>query len=161
MTDSLLVRLGLLAVALLVAVAASWWLRRRDGRDLEVPAGEVLTPSDLGADLGERATLLQLSSAFCAPCRQARAVLARLAEATPGVAHVEVDAGERLDLARRLDVRRTPTVLVLDAAGRVARRAAGAPTPAQAAATLAAVLGGDADPAGSDDYARTAPGGPS
>ena len=44
-----------------------------------------------------------------------------------GVAHVEIDAESHLELVRRLDVRRTPTVLVLDAEGRVVRRASGQP----------------------------------
>jgi diacylglycerol kinase family enzyme len=42
-----------------------------------------------------------------------------------GVRHVEVDAGERMDLVRLLDVRRTPTVFVLGPDGRVARRGSG------------------------------------
>jgi thiol-disulfide isomerase/thioredoxin len=139
--ETLTGRVALLVVVLLVAGVAALLLRRRDGRDREVTSGAVLAESDLaGSDLGERATLLQLSSAFCAPCRQARAVLGRLAAATPGVAHVELDVADHLDLVRRLDVRRTPTVLVLDASGRVVRRASGAPTPAQAAHALAAAL---------------------
>jgi thiol-disulfide isomerase/thioredoxin len=79
---------------------------------------------------GERATLLQFSSAFCAPCRSARAVLADVARAVPGVRHAELDVadGERmLDLVRSLDIRRTPTTLVLDADGHEVRRAAGVP----------------------------------
>jgi len=140
-TDSLIARLLLLALVAAFAVVAGLWLRRRDGRDHAVQTSEVLTSTDLGgAALGERATLVQLSSAFCAPCRQARAVLGRLAAATLGVAHVELDAEHNLDLVRRLDVRRTPTVLVLDAAGRVVRRASGAPTLEQAAHALAAAV---------------------
>ena len=38
---------------------------------------------------------------------------------------MEVDAAERLDLVRLLDVRRTPTVFVLGPDGRVARRGSG------------------------------------
>lgn len=139
--DSLAVRLALLAVVLLVALVVGWLLRRRNGRDRSVDSGDVLLPADLDhAVLGSRATLLQVSSAFCAPCRQTRSVLSRLAGDTPGVVHVEIDAADHLDLVRRLDVRRTPTVLVLDDEGRVVRRASGAPTPAQAAAALAAAV---------------------
>ena len=50
--------------------------------------------------------------------------------------HVEVDAEEHLDLVRRLGVLRTPTTLVLDAAGREVTRASGAPRPAQVLAAL-------------------------
>ena len=95
----------------------------------------------LGAP-GERATLLQFSSAFCAPCRATRRVLAGVADVVPGVAHVEVDAEHHLDLVRRLGVLRTPTTLVLDASGREVARAAGAPKQDEVLATLARVLAG-------------------
>jgi thiol-disulfide isomerase/thioredoxin len=96
--------------------------------------------AELGAELGERATLVQFSSAFCAPCRATRRVLGDVAAMVPGVAHVEIDAEARLDLVRRLGVESTPTVLVLDAAGRVVRRAAGQPRKADVIAALGAAL---------------------
>ncbi|WP_371530616.1 thioredoxin family protein [Streptomyces sp. NBC_01283] len=80
-----------------------------------------------GHGLGERATLVQFSSAFCQPCRATRRVLAEVAEMVPGVAHVEIDAEAELDLVRELGILKTPTVLVLDADGRVVRRATGQP----------------------------------
>ena len=79
---------------------------------------ERAAEADLGGPLGERATLVQFSSAFCQPCRATRRVLDEVSRTVPGVAHVEVDAESNLELVRRLDVRRTPTVLVLDAARR-------------------------------------------
>jgi thiol-disulfide isomerase/thioredoxin len=94
------------------------------------PAGEqgiVLTGDQLGHALGERATLVQFSSAFCAPCRATRRILADVAGMTEGVSHVEIDAESRLDLVRQLNVLRTPTVLVLAGDGRVVRRASGQP----------------------------------
>lgn len=78
--------------------------------------------------LGERATLLQFSSAFCAPCRATRRVLEDVATATPGVVHIDVDAEHHLDVVRRIGVTRTPTTLVLDAQGRELGRAGGVPT---------------------------------
>jgi hypothetical protein len=54
-------------------------------------------------------------------------VLADVAAMVPGVRHVEIDAESRLDLVRRFDIMRTPTVLVLDAAGQITRRASGQP----------------------------------
>ncbi|MFC0598560.1 TlpA family protein disulfide reductase [Streptomyces palmae] len=81
----------------------------------------------MGAPLGRRATLLQFSTAFCQPCRATRRTLAEVAGMVDGVAHVEIDAEARLDLVRELGIARTPTVLVLDAAGRVVRRAGGQP----------------------------------
>jgi thioredoxin-related protein len=49
---------------------------------------------------------------------------------------VEIDAEAHLDLVRRLDVRRTPTVLVLDHDGRVVKRASGLPRKADVVAAL-------------------------
>lgn len=76
---------------------------------------------------GDRATLVQFSSAFCAPCRTTRRVLADVAEVVPGVVHVDIDAERHLDVVRRLDILRTPTTLVLDRSGNEVARAAGAP----------------------------------
>ncbi len=100
----------------------------------------VLTGVDLDHTLGERATLLQFSSAFCAPCRATRRILTEVVEIVPGVVHVEVDAEHHLDLVRRLGVLRTPTTLVLDSAGREVSRAAGAPTKDAVLATLARAI---------------------
>ncbi|MFD5325451.1 TlpA family protein disulfide reductase [Streptomyces sp. NPDC127092] len=97
---------------------------------------EVLGAAQLGAELGERATLVQFSTAFCQPCRATRRTLAEVAAMVEGVGHVEIDAEERLDLVRALGVVRTPTVLVLDRTGRVVRRAAGQPRKADIIAAL-------------------------
>lgn len=100
----------------------------------------VLDGADIEHELGERATLLQFSSAFCAPCRATRRVLTEVAEVVPGVVHVEVDAEHHLELVRRLGVARTPTTLILDAHGREVSRASGAPQRDEVIATLGKVL---------------------
>jgi thiol-disulfide isomerase/thioredoxin len=97
------------------------------GEAAAVPAGAELV-ARLGHDLGERATLLQFSSAFCAPCRATRRVLDEVTGLVPGVAHVEVDAELHLDATRQLGILRTPTTLVLDASGAEVTRATGAPS---------------------------------
>ncbi len=103
----------------------------------------LLSAETLGVErLGERATLVQFSSAFCQPCRATRRVLSEVAALVAGVAHVEIDAESRLDLVRALGVTATPTVLVLDATGRVVRRAAGQPRRADVIAALGAALPG-------------------
>ncbi|MDT0328251.1 thioredoxin family protein [Nocardiopsis lambiniae] len=96
----------------------------------------ALTAEDIGAALGERATLVQFSSAFCQPCRATRRILTEVVDMVEGVAHAEIDAESRLDLVRRLNVMRTPTVLVLDARGRVTRRASGQPRKADVIAAI-------------------------
>lgn len=99
-------------------------------------AAGALDAAQLGAELGERATLVQFSSAFCQPCRATRRTLAEVARMVGGVAHVEIDAEAHLTLVRRLGITRTPTVLVLDAQGRIVRRAAGQPRTADVVAAL-------------------------
>ena len=85
---------------------------------------------------GQRATLVQFSSAFCAPCRATRQILGDVAAAVEGVTHVEIDAESNLDLVRRLDIRKTPTTLVLDAHGKEVARASGQPKKADVLTAL-------------------------
>jgi thiol-disulfide isomerase/thioredoxin len=105
-------------------------------------AGDVLA-AELLESLGVRpaqATLLQFSSAFCTPCRSVRRVSSEVAELLPGVEHVEVDAESHLDVVRELNIWRTPTLLVLDADGRVVKRATGVPSKPQLIAVLGEIL---------------------
>ncbi|MCU7725684.1 thioredoxin family protein [Actinoplanes sp. KI2] len=85
-------------------------------------------------------TLLQFSSAFCAPCRAVRRVSAEVAELLPRVQHVEIDAESHLDEVRELGIWRTPTLLVLDRAGRVAKRATGVPSKPQLIAAIGELM---------------------
>ncbi|MCD7440722.1 thioredoxin family protein [Streptomyces lincolnensis] len=131
---------GLVVCVAVLAMASAYGVlqRRRSGR-VRVRVrddGKLLGPAELGGDLGERATLVQFSSAFCAPCRATRRILDEVAGMVPGVAHVEIDAEKHLDLVRELDILKTPTVLVLDADGRVVRRATGQPRKADVIAAL-------------------------
>ncbi len=136
---------GLLVLAAALALAVAFGLYRRwsDGRVREV-AREVrvdrLTAPQLGTELGQRATLVQFSSAFCAPCRATRVLLADVADTVPGVTHAEIDAEANLDLVRELNITRTPTVLVLDVDGRVRNRAVGPPRRTDLLAALGAVV---------------------
>jgi thiol-disulfide isomerase/thioredoxin len=97
----------------------------------------MVEDTGLDLELGERATLLQFSSAFCAPCRATRRTLADVAAVVPGVRHVEVDAEHHLELVRAVGVLRTPTTLVLDDRGAEVARAAGAPRKEQVLDALA------------------------
>lgn len=127
--------IGLVVVIALLLAGTGFglWRRRVDGRMHDAHrAGasldeETLTASQLGAELGATATLLQFSSSFCQPCRATRTLLTSIAEATPGVVTIDIDAEHHLDLVRRLHVMRTPTVLVLDSAGVIHARASGLP----------------------------------
>lgn len=101
----------------------------------------------LDGRLGSRATVVQFSSAFCQPCRATRRILEEVTVLVPGVSHVEIDAEDNLDLVRAMDIRRTPTVLFLDAAGVVRKHASGQPRKADVIAAL-----GDIVPEGSPDF---------
>jgi len=136
------VLLGFLALTLTLAGLH----RRHDGRLRQTravsrataTAGALAgTAADTREDLrpllptaGERATLLQFSSAFCAPCRATRRVLGDVAAVAAGVAHVEIDAESNLELVRKLNILKTPTTLVLDERGREVLRASGQPNKA-------------------------------
>ncbi|SRR5713226_7104469 len=128
---------GLVAAAVALALAAGFgfWRRQRDGVARPGRAA-ALTGHDLGTALGGRATLLQFSSEYCAPCRATARILAEVAGDVDGVSHVEVDAQARLDLVRRLGVRRTPTTFVLGADGQVTHRVNGLPRKADVIAAL-------------------------
>jgi thiol-disulfide isomerase/thioredoxin len=125
------------AAAALVAASALGLLWRRRNGSLHATDGVRLTPSDLGADLGERATLVQFSSAFCAPCRATRQVLREVTKLVDGVTHIEIDAESHLPLVRRLNILRTPTVLILNPSGTVVNRASGLPRKPEILAALA------------------------
>lgn len=147
-----------LVVVLAAASAAGFAMRRRQGRfratpvprmdpaDPGTPASSdgVLSAADLGIPLGVQATLVQFSTEVCAYCGPTRKLLAEVAGERDGVAFVEIDAAERMDLTRRLHVLSTPTVLVLDALGGITSRASGPPRRAD----LVTALGQAAHPGG-------------
>jgi len=158
--------LGLVLVVsvLMVATAFGLWRKKTDGQmksiakyapipvaddDPEVDVvtasagdhgGERLTAQMLGSALGERATIVQFSTAFCQPCRATRRILDEVATMIEGTNHVEIDAEAHLDLVRQLDIRRTPTVLVLDSRGMITKKAVGLPRKADVIAALGEVV---------------------
>ncbi|KRD43983.1 hypothetical protein ASE38_07305 [Cellulomonas sp. Root930] len=143
-------RIVLVVAVLALATGLGLWWRARNGRYTAVdpallasaPADAAddlrLTPAQLGAPLGARATFVQFSSEVCAPCRRTHAVLAQLVSEREGLSHVEMDVVEHLDLVRRFDIMRTPTTLLLDADGVVVGRMSGATDRRHALAALEA-----------------------
>lgn len=120
----------LLAVLALAGVLGALW-RARNGVARRVAPGTVVGPESLGAPLEAPVTLVQVSSRTCATCPPTARALAQVAGTRPQVAVVHALAEEHLELVRALDVTRTPTVVALDAHGRVLARASGAMRPAQ------------------------------
>ncbi|WBU38907.1 TlpA family protein disulfide reductase [Homoserinibacter sp. YIM 151385] len=117
----LLVIVALLAGATVIGLR----VRHRDGRLRPAAAGERI----LEVPLGERGTLLQLSSAACASCPGTARLLGTIAERRPGIRHVELDVDEHPELVARLRVLQTPTTLILDADGAVRSRIGGPARP--------------------------------
>lgn len=155
---------------LVLTMAFGLWYRRTSGRITNTAAASGVVPSSpddppaeievdeastvsgplaavLDGRLGERATMVQFSSAFCQPCRATRRILEEVTVLVPGVSHVEIDAEDNLELVRELDIRRTPTVLFVDARGVVRKHASGQPRKADVIAAL-----GELVPGGSPDF---------
>jgi thiol-disulfide isomerase/thioredoxin len=138
---------AVLVAALGLSGAAAWWLRARNGAVRSPAAGEDdVGPRHVLEGLGARPgaadlTVVQFSTAFCAPCRQTRARLEQLQATRPGLAYLHVDAESHLDEVRALDVRRTPTLFYLDRQGQLIGRSSGAPRPEELTALVEAHTG--------------------
>jgi len=127
-------------IVLTLASAYGFWYQRSRGKvKVKSSTKTAITPSDIGSDLGSRVTLVQFSSAFCTPCRATRALLTDITADLDDVKHIDIDAEKNLDLVRRLDIRSTPTTLVIDKSGVEVGRAVGAPKRAEVLATLSAI----------------------
>ena len=139
--DNLLVLIAILAVA----TGYGFYFRARSGRlkattkKGSIAATNGITGVEMGAEFGSVATLLQFSSAFCAPCRATKVLLGEVAKDHPGVVHVVLDAESHLELVRQLKIISTPTTLILDPSGVEVGRAVGAPRREQVAAALHAL----------------------
>jgi thiol-disulfide isomerase/thioredoxin len=140
---------ALLVVAVLVAfstVVGLVW-RARNGRvaQLASESREIVRAADVGvsAPFGEKATLLQFSTEFCAYCPSTRRLLRRLADRTDGVTHVDIDLTHSPELAQRFNVLQTPTTLLLDGDGAVRARIGGAPRPTELEESLTKIVNGD------------------
>src|SRR3954453_17402293 len=139
---------AVLAGALVLTAPAAWWLRTRNGA-VRAPAGGrdgMDGPLAVLARLGIRPqdadlTVVQFSTAFCAPCRATRARLQQLHSTRPGLTHVERDPESELDAVRELDVRRTPTLFYLGRDGTLLGRSSGAPRPDELTALVNAHVG--------------------
>ena len=105
----------------------------------EASAGEASLLAGIGVVAGQ-VTLLQFSSAFCAPCRATRSVLADVAGRVDGVTHLEVDAESQLEVVRALKIWRTPTTFIIDTEGRIVGRAQGIPHRGQVLAAVTPLL---------------------
>lgn len=130
--------LAIAGALVVLAIVAGLVVRARDGRR-SAASGLRFDPSDGGAPLAERATLVQFSTEFCTRCPQVRRLLTSYADQDDSVAHVEVDLTHRPDLSSRYRVLQTPTTFVVDRSGAVRARFYGVPRPAALTEALAAL----------------------
>ena len=127
-------------IVLGAATAYGLWYQKSRGKiQAKAVSSNGLTAAVIGGDLGSRATLVQFSSAFCTPCRATRTLLENVVSDLIDVRHVEIDAETNLELVRKLDIRSTPTTLILNSLGVEVGRAIGAPKRDQVLAALAAI----------------------
>ena len=127
-------------IVLGAATAYGLWYQKSRGKiQAKAISGKSLTSAVIGGEFGSRATLVQFSSAFCTPCRATRTLLENVVTELSDVRHVEIDAETNLELVRKLDIRSTPTTLILNSSGVEVGRAVGAPKRDQVLAALAAI----------------------
>jgi thiol-disulfide isomerase/thioredoxin len=100
----------------------------RSGRSQLVTSGDLGLPSEVM--FGEEATLVQFSTQFCSKCPATARLLNQETVELDGVAYVEIDLTDNLEVAKRFNVLQTPTILVLDGSGHLRTRITGAPTAA-------------------------------
>jgi thiol-disulfide isomerase/thioredoxin len=115
-----------IVAGLSLGLAMLW--RRREGRFTQgtgrFDRGELgLTRRDHPSAL-----LVEFFGEDCAPCTIVESRIGKIAEEVPGVSVVSIDAGARLDVAERHEVRRVPTLFVLDEELKVIWRASGVPS---------------------------------
>lgn len=135
-----MIRIAVVAVfALAIAGFTIWW-NRREGRFSE--ADGLFDRTSLGISRWDKpcAAIVEFFGEGCAPCTTVEARLDKIAEQVCDLKVIKIDAGERLDLADRYNVRRVPTLFVTDENLKIVWRASGVPSEQ---AIMQALLGPD------------------
>lgn len=127
----------ILALAGLVLIASfiGFVLISKSGKARRIKNGEQVDLSEIRATkggnpvtkFGEKITLLQFSSDFCSSCKQTSVLLGNVEKSQKGLLHIDLDIGDRLDLAKTFSILTTPTILILNSRGEVVSRIVGAP----------------------------------
>lgn len=78
-------------------------------------------------ELGSRATIVQISSGFCAPCRAARTLFSRVVDPDAGITYAEIDLAFHPEQGELLAITETPTTFYLGADGEIFARFTGVP----------------------------------
>ena len=121
---------GMVVVLAVLVLTGAFGIYRRktEGKVKYVEPSPVPKPVEHGfGELGERGTIVQFSTAFCQPCKAAKIISRDIANIVPGVKHIEIDAESNLDVVRKFNVMRTPTIFVLNKDGQISARISGVP----------------------------------
>ena len=89
-----------------------------------------------GHDLGKKATILQFKTEYCSICPGVKRQINELIKNDKGISFYEIDAVERIELAKKLHVKSSPTVLFFNEAGLEVGRIIGPPKKDQLRNTL-------------------------
>jgi thioredoxin-related protein len=76
---------------------------------------------------GKKATILQFKTEYCSICPGVKRQINELIKNDAGISFYEIDAVERIDLAKKLHVKSSPTILFFNEAGLEEGRIIGAP----------------------------------
>lgn len=121
-------RLIAVLITLAAAGAFSIWWRRRDGRIVEAHGSFDRRDLGIGAREAPCATVVEFYGEGCAPCVTVERRLEKIAKEVCDLRVVKLDAGARLDLADRYEVRRVPTIFVTDPDLHIVWRSSGVPS---------------------------------
>lgn len=82
---------------------------------------------NIAQNQGKKATILQFKTEYCSICPGVKRQIHELIKNDDGIAFYEIDAVERIDLAKKLHVKSSPTILFFNEAGFEEGRIIGAP----------------------------------
>ena len=91
---------------------------------------------NIGEELGKKATILQFKTEYCSICPGVKRQINELIKNDAGISFYEIDAVEKIELAKQLRVKSSPTVLFFNEAGLEEGRIIGAPKKDQLRNTL-------------------------
>lgn len=128
MTLRLLLSLGVLTTSLTAAWLLGKGLAQRPGPPRP---GRRLAPELLPETARHRWAVLGFTSSLCAACQATQAIVETAFPRAEDPTFVEVDVSEHAQLTKILDVRSTPTVVLLDPRGTVVFAHEGNPEPNQ------------------------------
>ena len=120
------IAIAIAVAAVSLALALLW--RRREGRFREGAGHFDRADLQLGRRGNPSAVLVEFYGENCGPCDVVQARIKKIASEIPGVNVVTIDTGARMDIADRHEVRRVPTVFVLDEDLKIVWRASGVPS---------------------------------